>query len=266
MFSATRLMGVLEQDLSNLSHALTQLANVLPPAAIGTEYSVTLKNGKKVTIVIGDITKQNVDAIVNASNEQLKYGGGVAGAIYNAAAPHSNLQQKTLNELYPAGCKTGGACLTIAFGGLRDRGIRFVIEAVGPICATQNKPSEAEENLIDAAYRAVFSQITEFNINALQPVLDKISQLQVQKTINDSLKPIQSVAMPIISAALFGCGEENVIPRAVKVLYDTMSTLRADNPLNQAVLMVYVPGDMAKSQEYFARARDRLKALELIDE
>lgn len=76
-------------------------------------------------LIKGDITKQEVDAIVNAANKRLEGGGGVDGAIDDAGGP-SILQE--LRRRFPGGCSAGDAVVTGA-GGLRAK---FVIHAVGP--------------------------------------------------------------------------------------------------------------------------------------
>lgn len=77
-------------------------------------------------LVQGDISKQQVDAIVNAANSMLAGGRGVDGAIHAAGGPA--IMQET-REKYPEGCPTGSAVPTAA-GNLSAR---FVFHAVGPI-------------------------------------------------------------------------------------------------------------------------------------
>src|SRR5436853_3360074 len=84
-------------------------------------------NGRTLELVQGDITRQEVDAIVNAANSRLAGGGGVDGAIHRRGGP--TIMQETA-ERYPAGCPTGSAVITSAAG---DLPAKYVIHAVGPV-------------------------------------------------------------------------------------------------------------------------------------
>ena len=79
----------------------------------------------RIELVRGDITRQEVDAIVTAANEQLRGGGGVDGAVHRAAGPELLAACRPL-----APCPAGSAVVTPAFG---LAPVQWVIHAVGPI-------------------------------------------------------------------------------------------------------------------------------------
>ena len=103
-------------------------------------------NGR-VRVMVGDITHQEVDAIVNAANSTLLGGGGVDGAIHRAGGPTILEQCREIRRTqYPKGLPTGEAVITTA-GELPSR---YVIHTVGPIYGSQRG---REPELLAACYQ-----------------------------------------------------------------------------------------------------------------
>lgn len=82
--------------------------------------------GQAIELHQGDITLEQVDAIVNAANSRLAGGGGVDGAIHRRGGP--TIMDETRKK-YPEGCPTGSAVVT----GGGELAARYVIHAVGPV-------------------------------------------------------------------------------------------------------------------------------------
>jgi O-acetyl-ADP-ribose deacetylase (regulator of RNase III) len=134
-------------------------------------------------LVVGDITKQETEAIVNAANNRLAPGGGVAGAIHRAAGPDLWEECKKLG-----GCETGQARLT--------RGYRlpalYVIHTVGPVYSGSNEDAK----LLASCYR---------------------KSLRVAKE-----RGIKSVSFPAISTGIFGYPVEEAAKIALKTVLDVL--------------------------------------------
>lgn len=108
---------------------------------------------RTIELVLGDITQQQVDAIVNAANSRLAGGGGVDGAIHRAGGP--SIMTETRRH-YPDGCPTGSAVITTA-GNLAAK---HVIHAVGPVW---NGGQRGEETLLASAYQTSLELANERN-------------------------------------------------------------------------------------------------------
>ena len=136
----------------------------------------------RTELIQGDITKLDVDAIVNAANNSLLGGGGVDGAIHRAGGPEILAECMRIRHKQ-GGCETGEAVITTG-GNLKAK---FVIHTVGPVW---HGGSNNEDELLANAYR-----------NSLRLAVDN---------------GVRSLAFPNISTGVYGFPKERAASIAVR--------------------------------------------------
>jgi O-acetyl-ADP-ribose deacetylase (regulator of RNase III) len=120
---------------------------------------IDFDGGRKLRLLVGDITKIQVDAIVNAANSGLHGGGGVDGAIHRAGGPGimRELDQIRASE---GGCPTGSAVVTSA-GALPAQ---HVFHAVGPI---YSGGSHGEPEMLASCYRTCLELADQHGVRSI---------------------------------------------------------------------------------------------------
>jgi O-acetyl-ADP-ribose deacetylase (regulator of RNase III) len=154
----------------------------------------------KIELIIGDITKLPVDAIVNAANSSLLGGGGVDGAIHRAGGKQI-LDECMAIRNRQGSCKTGEAVITS--GG--NLPAKYVIHTVGPVW---NGGSKNEEELLSNCYR-----------NSLQLAVDN---------------NIETIAFPNISTGIYHFPKD----RAAAIAINAVRQFLASNPSIKMVIFI----------------------------
>ena len=177
---------------------------------------------KTVKVIVGDITGQKVDAIINAANRWMLGGGGVDGAIHRAAGP--SLRDECAR--YPADehgyrVQTGDAKIT----GAGNLPCRHVIHTAGPDCR-EVLDSGGQDRLLASSYRRC---------------------LEVAKASG-----CVSVASPSISTGVFGFP----IERAVDIVAQVVTAFLSENPEMEFTMCVYeaVPQRARQVRKLYADA------------
>lgn len=142
----------------------------------------------RINFVLGDITQIKADVIVNAAKRTLLGGGGVDGAIHDAAGPGLLAECRQLRkDVFPDGLPVGNAAVTSAY----QLPAKYVVHTVGP--QYERQPYEA---LLRSCY---------------------IRSLRVA----DRLEDVQSISFPLISAGVYGWPVPGAIVAAVAAIQDT---------------------------------------------
>jgi len=136
----------------------------------------------RIEILQGDITKMEVDAIVNAANSSLLGGGGVDGAIHRTAGPELLAETRKIG-----GCPTGEARVTKGY----RLPAKWVIHTVGPIWSGGNRN---EDDLLASCYRNSFKAAIE--IGAVTVAFPSIStgayRFPLERAVNIALRETRS--------------------------------------------------------------------------
>ena len=145
---------------------------------------------ERVQVLVGDITEQRVDAIVNAANFSLMGGGGVDGAIHFKGGPEILAECKQVRKTrFPSGLPTGEAVITT--GG--NLPARYVIHTVGPVTRLGQQPDAAQ---LGACYRNSLGVANEY--------------------------ALKTIAFPAISTGAFGYPREEAAAVASRAIEDAL--------------------------------------------
>lgn len=145
--------------------------------------------GTRIQLILGDITKLKVDAIVNAANSSLMGGGGVDGAIHRAGGP-AILEECRQIITMQGHCETGEAVITTG-GNLPSR---FVIHTVGPVW---HGGSNNEQRMLENAY-----------LNSLKLAIEN---------------GVETIAFPNISTGVYGFPKDKAAQIAIKTVTDFLT-------------------------------------------
>ncbi|KAI0635597.1 A1pp-domain-containing protein [Trametes polyzona] len=172
----------------------------------------------RVSLLQGDITKLDVDAIVNAANNSLLGGGGVDGAIHAAAGPSLLEECRRLN-----GCDTGDAKITQGY----DLPARHVIHTVGPIYSSKNVDVKAQQ--LASCYRTSLQLAVKHSLKHI--AFPSISTGIYGYPINDATH----IALDVVRQFL-DSGDGDKLERTIFVVWSD-----ADKGVYESLIPLYFP-------------------------
>jgi O-acetyl-ADP-ribose deacetylase (regulator of RNase III) len=164
----------------------------------------------RLSLIQGDITKQETEAIVNAANPRLSGGGGVDGAIHRAGGPRIAEECRKIG-----GCPTGKAVITSG-GNLKAR---HVIHAVGPV---YRGGKEGEPELLRSAYLSSLALAEE--------------------------RGLRSISFPSISTGAYGYPIKEASRIALQAVIDYLRE-HPDTSLEDVVFVLFTSQDLAVYEE-----------------
>lgn len=169
---------------------------------------------ERIGLVDGDITKQQVDAIVNAANNSLLGGGGVDGAIHRAAGPELLAECRTLN-----GCPTGEAKITKGY----RLPAKFVIHTVGPIWRGGDSN---EDQLLENCYKNSLKRAVENEIKtiAFPSISTGVYGFPIERASRIALNTVKTFlekneSIQKVTFVCFGSHDYQVYQRAIKEVF-----------------------------------------------
>ncbi len=166
--------------------------------------------GDRVIVLVDDITRQEVDAVVNAANSTLLGGGGVDGAIHRAGGSRILEECREIRRtLYPEGLPAGEAVITTA----GDLPASNVIHTVGPIYGFE---SGRESELLAACYHNSLSLAAE--------------------------RDLTTIAFPSISTGAYGYPRDQAAAIASQTILDFLAT---EDRISEVLLVFFRPDDAA---------------------
>lgn len=142
----------------------------------------------EITVVQGDITRQQVDAVVNAANRGMRGGGGVDGAIHAAGGP---AVLADCVQRFPHGLGTGDAGWTTA----GEMPARWVIHVVGP----NHRAGQTDRSLLTSCYARALEVADELGV--------------------------RTMAFPLVSAGIYGWPKDDAIAAALETLSSARSAV-----------------------------------------
>lgn len=185
----------------------------------------TFTEDYNIAVYPGQIEKlTNVECIVNAANASLAQGNGVDGAIHGAVNLNSqiklvDIEKKDINNNIVSRCVAGNAVISNSGTNLKNKGINYIIHAVGPLCSNKinNKMSDDEKSLLQSTYKNSLKFVTNYT-------------------------DINSVAFPAISTGVYRCN----VHEAAKIAVKELTNFIKQHPNKFIIICLFFPNNLSE--------------------